>query len=173
MRFNPIVDGLKTGYTKEAGYCLTATAKKNDMRLISVVMGEVDTKIRNSETTSLFDYGFIKYKAEKLVKKTDVVDKIKLEKAKSKEIEIVPTKDYSVISEKTKKIGKITYELKLDNIKLPLKKGKIIGKLIVKEDNNKINELDLTVNKDIKKANMIELYFKYLKNILNGDIKFK
>ncbi len=172
VRFNPIVDGLKTGYTKEAGYCLTATAKKNNMRLISVIMGEPDTKTRNSETTNLLDYGFNKYKAEKVVTKTNVIDKIKIEKAKNKEISIVPLKDYSVIRGKTEKIGKITYELKLNDIKLPTKKGKVVGKLIIKEDNKELSKVDVTVKDDIKRANIIELYGTYLKNILNGNIKF-
>ncbi len=172
VRFNPVVDGLKTGYTKEAGYCLTATAKKNDMRLISVVMGEPDTKVRSSETTSLLDYGFAKYKAMKVVDKNTVVDKLKIEKASNKSVNIVPIENYSVITEKTNKIGKITYDLKLNNIKLPIKKGSKIGKIIVKEDNKKIKELDVTVKEDLKKANILQLYGTYLKSILNGDIKF-
>ena len=52
-RFYPGVDGLKTGYTKEAGYCLTSTAKRDGMRIITVVMGEPDTKTRNSETSTM------------------------------------------------------------------------------------------------------------------------
>lgn len=172
VRFNPVVDGLKTGYTKEAGYCLTATAKKNDMRLISVVMGEPDTKVRSSETTSLLDYGFAKYKAMKVVDKNTVVDKLKIEKASNKSVNIVPIENYSVITEKTNKIGKITYDLKLNYIKLPIKKGSKIGKIIVKEDNKKIKELDVTVKEDLKKANILQLYGTYLKSILNGDIKF-
>lgn len=173
VRFNPIVDGLKTGYTKEAGYCLTATAKKNNMRLISVVMGEPDTKTRSSETTSLLDYGFAKYKAETLVTKTTVIDKLKIEKASNKSVDIVPINDYSVITEKTNKIGKITYELKLNNLKLPIKKGDKVGTLIIKEDNKKVTEVDVTIKENLKRANILELYGTYLKSILNGNINFK
>lgn len=173
VRFNPIVDGLKTGYTKEAGYCLTATAKKNNMRLISVVMGEPDTKTRSSETTSLLDYGFAKYKAETLVTKTTVIDKLKIEKASNKSVDIVPINDYSIITEKTNKIGKITYELKLNNIKLPIKKGDKVGTLIIKEDNKKVTEVDVTIKENLKRANILELYGTYLKSILNGNINFK
>lgn len=172
VRFNPIVDGLKTGYTKEAGYCLTATAKKNNMRLISVVMGEPDTKTRSSETTSLLDYGFAKYKAENLVTKTTVIDKLKIEKASNKSVDIVPINDYSIITEKTNKIGKITYELKLNNIKLPIKKGDKVGTLIIKEDNKKVTEVDVTIKENLKRANILELYGTYLKSILNGNINF-
>lgn len=173
VRFNPIVDGLKTGYTKEAGYCLTATAKKNNMRLISVVMGEPDTKTRSSETTSLLDYGFAKYKAETLVTKTTVIDKLKIEKASNKSVDIVPINDYSVITEKTNKIGKIKYELKLNNLKLPIKKGDKVGTLIIKEDNKKVTEVDVTIKENLKRANILELYGTYLKSILNGNINFK
>lgn len=173
VRFNPIVDGLKTGYTKEAGYCLTATAKKNNMRLISVVMGEPDTKMRSSETTSLLDYGFAKYKAQNLVTKKTVIDKITLEKAKTKTIEIIPVKDYSIITERTNKIGKITYDLKLKNIKIPVKKGDVVGTLYIKENSKNIAKIDVTVKKDIERANLINLYGTYLKNVLNGEISFK
>ena len=65
-RFYPGVDGLKTGYTKEAGYCLTSTAKRDGMRIITVVMGEPDTKTRNSETSTMLDYAFAQYKVEEL-----------------------------------------------------------------------------------------------------------
>lgn len=172
IRFNPIVDGLKTGFTSEAGYCLTATAKKNNMRLISVVMGEPDTSARSSETTSLLDYGFAKYKAENIINKKTVIDKLEIEKA-HKKVDIVPMNDYSVITEKTKKIGKITYDLDLDNIKMPTKKGKKIGKLIIKEDGNEIAKVDVTIKENLKKASILKLYGRYLKSILNGNIKFK
>lgn len=172
VRFNPIVDGLKTGYTKEAGYCLTATAKKNDMRLISVVMGEPDTNTRSNETNALLDYGFAKYKAEKLVSKDKVIDKLKIEKAKNKSVDIIPISDYSVIMERNNKIGKISYDLKLDNIKLPIKNGDKIGTLIINEDDKKIAQIDVTVKEDLKRANIIELYGTYLKSILNGKISF-
>ena len=173
VKFNPIVDGLKTGYTKEAGYCLTATAKKDGMRLISVVMGEPDTNTRSNETNELLNYGLSKYKAETLMKKNKVIDKLNIEKASKRSVNIVPISDYSIVKEKTKKIGKISYDLDLNNIKLPFKKGKKIGKLKVFENNKLIKELDVTINEDLKKANIIVLYGRYLKGILNGNINLK
>ena len=171
VRFNKLVDGLKTGYTKEAGYCLTATAKKDGMRLISVVMGEPDTNTRSSETNKLLDYGFAKYKSETILKKDTVIDKLEIEKA-NKKVDIIPINSYSIIKEKTKKIGKITYELKLKKIKLPVKKGDIIGKLKVYEDGKQIKELDVTVKENLKNVDLITLYGRYLKSILNGNIKY-
>lgn len=173
IRFNKIVDGLKTGYTKEAGYCLTATAKKDNMRLISVVMGEPDTNTRSSETTGLLDYGFAKYKSENILNKNTVIDKLEIEKAKNQSIDIVPIKDYSIIKEKTDKLGKITYDLDLNNIKLPIKKGNKIGKLTIKENNKILDSVDVTIKQNLEKANILELYGRYLKSILNGNINFK
>ena len=66
-------DGLKTGHTDDALYCLAATAKRGDVRLIAIVLGEEDSKIRNSETIELLDYGFNNVKLRKLKDKEDVI----------------------------------------------------------------------------------------------------
>ena len=79
VRFYQGVDGLKTGYTSTAGYCLTATAMKNNMRLITVVMNEPDSTTRNNETTSMLDYGFNTYGMEQLLNKDNVLGKIKVD----------------------------------------------------------------------------------------------
>lgn len=173
VRFNKLVDGLKTGYTKEAGYCLTATAKKDNIRLISVVMGEPDPNTRNNETTELLNYGFAKYKATKIIKKHMTVKKINMEKAKEEKIDLITKNEYSIITLKTKKIGKITYDMNLKSIELPIKKGNVLGKLIIKENGKEIMKIDLTTKKDIKKASIFTLYKRYLKSILIGNICFK
>lgn len=172
VRFYTGVDGLKTGYTSEAGYCLTATAKKNDMRLIAVAMGEPSSTNRNADITSMLDYGFAQYKTTNIIKKTEVVTNVEVLKGKKEYVDIVPKIDVSILSKKTDKLGKITYEVKLNKIKAPIKKGTIVGQLIIKEDNKKIKEVDLTVKESIKKANILELYIRYLKDIIIGNIKF-
>lgn len=82
VRFYQGVDGLKTGYTSTAGYCLTATAKRNGMRLITVVMNEPDSTTRNNETTSMLDYGFNAYGMEQLLSKNSILGKIKVDLGK-------------------------------------------------------------------------------------------
>lgn len=172
VRFYSGVDGLKTGYTTEAGYCLTATAKKNDMRLISVVMGEDSNTSRNSETTSMLDYGFAQYKLHTLLTKENVVAEETIEKGKDKTVEIVPVEEVTILTRKTDDIGKITYDIKLNNVKAPIKKGDVVGKITVKEAGKTIKQIDLTVKKDIKKANLLDLFFRYLDDIVNGNIAF-
>ena len=67
VRFKQGVDGLKTGYTDTAGYCLTATMKKDDMRVIATVMGESDASVRNTEVGQMLDYAFSMYKLDKVL----------------------------------------------------------------------------------------------------------
>lgn len=169
VRFKKGVDGLKTGYTKTAGYCLTATMKKDNMRVIATVMGEPDATTRNSEVSSMLDYGFSQYKITNYLKKTDVVKKVKLSKSKLSKINIVPMQEVNIISKKSEKI-KPSYKIILYGMNVPIKKGEIIGLLKVKNNNKEVQKVDLTVEQDVKKANFIELYFKYLKEIITGSV---
>ena len=172
VRFKSGVDGLKTGYTEGAGFCLTATMKQNDMRVIATVMGEPDSQTRNNEVSSMLDYAFAQVGLKKVLSKNSVVEKINLSKAKLDEIEIVPVRDVNVLYKKVEGEITPTYEVKIKDINVPLKKGDIVGTLYVMNNDDVINEIDLTVKKDVKKCNLFELYFKYLKNILGGNIKF-
>ncbi len=170
VRFYNGVDGLKTGYTKEAGYCLTATAKKNDMRIIAVVMGEPDSSTRNSEVTGMLDYAFSQYEIEKLLSKESIIGETLVEKGTNKYVKLVPTSDVTVLNKKINGKKNATYEVEVDNIIAPVTKGSIVGKLHIKEDDNLTRTIDITVSEDVKKANLFELYLRYLKEILIGDV---
>ena len=172
VRFKEGVDGLKTGYTEGAGFCLTATMKQNNMRVIATVMGEPDSQTRNNEVSSMLDYAFAQVGLKKVLSKNSVVEKITLSKSKLDEVEIVPIEDVNVLYKKVEGEITPTYEIKLDEINTPLKKGDIVGRLYVMNNDDVINEIDLTVKKDVDKCNLFELYWKYLKNILGGNIKF-
>ena len=172
VRFYNGVDGLKTGYTKTAGFCLTATATKNDIRFIAVAMNEPDSKTRNAEITSMLDYGFAQYKSTKLLSKDEIIKEAEVDTGKTKYAKVVPIEDVYVVRKNTEKDGKVTYDVKLNKIKAPVKKGEIVGQIIVKLNNKEYKKIDLTVKEQIKKANVIDLYLRYLKDMLTGDIKF-
>lgn len=171
-RFYPGVDGLKTGFTETAGYCLTATAKKNGMRLIAVVMGEADSKVRNAEVTSMLDYGFAQYKVNELINTETIITKAEIEKGKLKQVELVPIQNVIVVTRKTEKIGNITYDLHLDAVKAPIQKGEKVGTLDVLENGDLIQQIDVTVKEDVKKANFLDLYLRYFGDMLGGAIQF-
>ena len=172
VRFYKGVDGLKTGYTKEAGYCLTATAKKDGMRIITVVMGEEDAKVRQQETTEMLDYAFAQYEVEQLLSTKSELGKVEVEKGKSKYSIIVPSEEVNLLHKKIDQKKSATYELHVGKIKAPVKNGDVVGTLDIKEDDNVVRKISVTVKEDMLKASFLDLYLRYLKDIFSGDIIF-
>ena len=170
VRFYQGVDGLKTGYTSTAGYCLTATAKRNGMRLITVVMNEPDSTTRNNETTSMLDYGFNAYGMEQLLSKNSILGKIKVDLGKEEYVEVVPKEEVNILNNKTNDKRNVSYNISLNNVKAPIKVGDIVGKINVIENNKTIMTIDVTVKEDINKANIFISYLRNLKDIVSGNI---
>ena len=173
VRFYEGADGLKTGHTDAAKYCLAATAKRDDLRLIAIVLGEENSQTRNSETMSLLDYGFNNYKIEILKTTDDIVKEISLDKATSSKISLVPLNDIAILSKKSADTKKYTYDIKITNNNLPLKIGDEVGKIIVKDsDNKKVKEEILTVTENVDKLNFLELFGKTLTDMMVGNMNF-
>ncbi|MDO5002844.1 MAG: D-alanyl-D-alanine carboxypeptidase family protein [bacterium] len=170
VRFYDGADGLKTGHTDAAKYCLAATAKKDGMRLIAIVLGEENSKIRNSETMALLDYGFNTKKITVVKKKDKVVKELEFDKGDKEKIQLVPKYDVGVLENKASRGNKYKYNIEVDKIKLPIKQGDILGKIIVKDGKKEITKVDLVSKTSIKKLNYIELYIETVKNSILGII---
>jgi len=168
VRFYSGADGLKTGFTTDAGYCLTATAKKDNMRLITVVMNEPTSQIRNSETTSMLDYGFNMYSIDQILDSNTGLRKEKVELGSDEEVTIVPMEEVKILNNNTKEKRNVTYKIETEKIKAPVKVGDIVGKINIIEDNKVINTVDITVKNDVDKANILTVYYRNLKNLFNG-----
>lgn len=162
------LDGLKTGYTKTAGYCLTSTAKRNNMRLITVIMNEETSKIRNEETIKLLDYGFTNYKIKTILNKTDNIGTIKIFNSK-KEIYELTLKEDATNLEGLNDNNTYTYNINIDEVKAPLKQGNKVGTLDIISNNEIIKTLEITTKEDINKANIFDLFKRNLKNIVTGN----
>ena len=169
VRYYQGVDGLKTGYTKNAGYCITTTAERGNMRMITVVMGEPSSAIRNSETTTMLDYGFNTYEAKKIITKDSVISKQKVEFGKKDSVELTPMEDYKVLKEKSSMNKNITYQLSSNPIKAPVKIGDKVGKIKIIENNKTIQEIDVTVKENISKMNILKAYYKELIGMIKGN----
>ena len=164
-------DGLKTGMTDNAGYCMAVTAKRNNMRLIAIVLGEEEGKVRNKETAELLDYGFNLYEITTIKKKGEVLGKIAIDKANQKEIEIVAGADVTILKKQADKAKEYKSSIELKPLKLPINKGDTIGNLIVRDTNgNKIDEVSITVNSDIKKDNFFNIFLKIIKSMIQGEL---
>ena len=171
VRFKPGVDGLKTGYTKESGYCLTATMNKDNMRVIAVAMGEPDSNTRNNEISSMLDYSYAQYAIETIYTRTSVIDNIKLDSSNIDNVDIVPLEDVNILYKKVDGKKNISYKIKYNKINSAIKKGDVVGKLIVKENDEIIKEVNVTVIKDVNKASYLDILSKNLKKIIVGDIR--
>lgn len=173
VRFYDGVDGLKTGFTESAGYCLTATAKKNNLRLIAVVMGANTTDERTSDITNMLNYGFNTYKTGILLKKDTVLGTKRIELGKRETVEIVLKEDYTKLLKQTEQLPNYSYNVKVDSLIAPKQKGEKIGEVEVVDKDNVIDVLDLTVKENIEKASFIDLIIKNLKQITSGKILIK
>lgn len=163
------LDGLKTGFTKTAGYCLTSTAKRNDMRLISVVMKEPSSQVRNSETISLLNYGFSNYKIKTILKKDQKLGTIEVQNGKKELADITILEDATNL-ESINDNKEYSFNIVTDKVKAPLKKGDKVGTLELTEQGTIIKRLNITVKENIPKANIWDLYKRNFKSIIIGSI---
>jgi D-alanyl-D-alanine carboxypeptidase (penicillin-binding protein 5/6) len=170
VRFYEGADGLKTGFTDNALYCMAVTAKKDNMRLLAITLGEPNGSTRNDETTTLLNYGFNLYTVDQLNKKNETIKEIKLNKSNINKVNLVLLEDVSVLREKSVIKGDYQTELKLLDFKLPIKKGDKIGNLIIKSNGVIVREVPITVDQEVKKATFINLFWQNLRNIITGCI---
>jgi D-alanyl-D-alanine carboxypeptidase (penicillin-binding protein 5/6) len=170
VRYYQGVDGLKTGYTSNAGYCITTTAQKDGMRLITVVMNEPSSSVRNSETTTMLDYGFNLYTLNKLITTDTVVATKEVLLGEQTEVNIVPKTDINVLSLKSDTTSTPEYEYKINTIKAPVKVGDVVGEVKIIENGEVINTVELTVEEDILKVNIFVEMLRNLKDIATGNI---
>ena len=172
VRFYDGADGLKTGHTDAAKYCLAATAKKNDLRFIAIVLGEEDSKTRNQEVMELLDYGFNNYRMNLLKSKDEVVKTMPLDKATKSKVSFVPVSDIGILSKVSEQKKKYTYDVKLDKISLPVKPGDVVGKVVVKNKNNKVTSVDLTVSEKVEVLSFWQLLGRGFKDLMSGNFTF-
>ena len=166
VRFYDGVDGLKTGYTTNAMYCLVATAKKEDLRFITVVMGEPDNDTRTKDTANLLNYAFNNYQLNKIIKKNQKVDYIINNKTIKNKYYVYTKEDLNDVVEinSDTHYGKpyISYE----ELNYPIKKNTVVGYLKYKI-NEDIISVPLIVKEDIKKSTFID-YFKHNFKVIFG-----
>lgn len=170
VRFYDGVDGLKTGYTENAKYCLTATAKREKIRFITVTMGVDSSEHRSNDTTSMFNYGFANYKINNVVKKGQVIGEIEIKGGKKNIGEMVAKEEINDLIKKGDKKD-YSYNIKRKNIKAPILKGDVVGTLEVIDNNGKkVKTIDLVSKESVNKHSFFSLFGKLFKQIVGGFI---
>lgn len=161
-------DGLKTGHTEEAGFCLTGSAVRGGRRLIEVVAGLSSNKERSDESERLMSYGFREFKNVKIFEKGQVVGKVKVWYGKEKTVDMVVLSDVFQTLKKNELKG-YTFKLVYDEpIKAPIKKGMVIGHVEMKAPAGTIEKISLVAGQNVAKKGMFERLIDNVKYYLKG-----
>ncbi|KON69956.1 D-alanyl-D-alanine carboxypeptidase [Peribacillus butanolivorans] len=159
VKFYPGVDGLKTGFTNEAKYCLTATAKKGNMRVIAVVFGAASPKERNAQVTKMLDYAFSQYITYPIYKRGEMLGESKVSKGHKKMVIGVTSEPISVLTTKNGTAKDFTKKITLNkDLNAPIKKGDQIGTLELKKNGKVYVESPIVAKETVEKASWWQLY---------------
>ncbi|RSL32088.1 D-alanyl-D-alanine carboxypeptidase [Salibacterium salarium] len=164
------VDGLKTGFTKEAKYNLTATAKKDGMRIITVLMGAETPKERNHLSAELLDFAFQNHDYHVLAEKGDNVTDVRVEKGKQTTVPVTLRKNAAVVLPKGKQLNDITTEIDiLETVTAPAKRHDEIGTLQFYENGELLTERSLVLKEEAPSASWPVL-FKRTLSTMTGQV---
>lgn len=164
IRFYPGSNGIKTGFTQEAGYCLAASATRENSTFISVILGSKSSQQRNEDSKKLLDYAFANYESLKVYNKDDIVGNVIIEKGKEKQAQVKIKEDINVLIKKgeSKEINKKVNIYK--SVKAPIIEGQKVGEIEIKLDKKTLIKEDLTIEDKIKKANVITIFKRLLRS---------
>lgn len=160
------ITGIKTGFTNEAKHCISASAKRDNLHLISVIMGAETSELRFNEAKRLLDYGFSNYESIMIGNEGDIISIIPVEKGKTNNVEIVMEDNSYILLPKGKE-SNIEKDIQIPtHIDAPIDQEKIIGQMNILIDDKKVDEVNLIARNNIKKASFIDLLNKSIKNFI-------
>lgn len=169
VRYVEGVDGLKTGSTDAAGFCLAATAKRGNMRVVAVVMGAERSELRNREVARLIEYAFSQYELHPRLEVGHVVGTHHYILADGRRFDVVTTSPVSLLVAVGQHLGEESQEIILnEEISVPIKPGEVIGRLIYYIDGEIHQEVDLTVSETIERTSFIALWMHLLGHLFFG-----
>ncbi len=165
IRFYEGANGLKTGSTSNAGCCISATAKRDNMQLIAVVMGAENSKERFSSASELLNYGFANFTVSNFGNKGTEVCKVKILNGKENNIVAITQSNTAVVIDKKQKDNVKTHINITKNLPAPIKEGEIIGELIITLNGETLAKSNLVSDRTIKKKNAGDYFMQLLRGI--------
>lgn len=160
-------DGLKTGWTQEAQYCFAGTAKRDGLRLISVVFATPEPRSHLRESMKLLDWGFSNFTAMPIVGTGEIIERVKVNKGMEKELQLITSQELTLLSSKgqSKNIQK---KVVVDsNITAPIMQGQKCGELLVLRDGKEVGKVDLVAEKNIEKASLLRTLQNMIINLFS------
>ena len=162
VRYYDGCNGLKTGSTDKAGFCISATAERDGMQLIAVIMGAETRDIRNAEARSMLDYGFSNFAVYSNEEKA--VENLPVYKGTKDFTTLYSQSFFCVVPKNKLKNVELVYDIP-KSISAPLKSKDCVGKITYKLDDNVLDTSDIFVAEDIPKISFFNLFCKIIKNI--------
>lgn len=170
VRFYQGCDGLKTGFTSQAGFCLVATAKRQGVRLVAVVMKAPSSPIRSKDISKLFNYGFAQYKSYPIYQGGESLGKVTVFLGRQNQVEAVVPKELTAVLKRNFQ-GEIGRTIKLSPlIKAPVIKGTKIGEVLLSAAGKSCGGIDLIANHDVPKASFFELCSQIFHRIISAGV---
>jgi D-alanyl-D-alanine carboxypeptidase (penicillin-binding protein 5/6) len=152
------LDGLKTGFTDEAGYNLAGTAERNGFRLISIELGAKNDQQRVNDTVKILDYGYTNFKQQDIIKKGDAVEELApIDSGKTTETAVVAADDLKV---PVKNGENVEQKVVFKQVEAPVKKDDVLGQLQVLQNGKEIAHVDLLAKDDVEKGSWLRLMFR-------------
>lgn len=164
VRFFNGCDGLKTGFTNEAKYCISATAQRNDVRMLAIIMGAPTYKIRNRDASMLLNYGFSLFERKELVSQDSDVSNFQFGNGKDNIVVLKAKQSLNVVVEKGKEL-KISTKLNIDKNRKNIKQGEVLGEAIVLVDGKEVGKVEVYSDRDLKINSLVD---KFL-GLFNGN----
>ncbi len=156
-------NGIKTGSTGEALYCLSASATRGNTTYIAVIMGAPTTQVRFSEASKLLDYGFANYGTVDIATKDSKVGTVPVQKGVLLEADMVAKEDLKLLMKKGEE-GNVNKEVIIPQyVQAPLQKGDKIGEIIVTQDGKELGRVDVVAATDIEKASLLDIMLRMFK----------
>lgn len=165
VRFYEGMDGLKTGFTQDARYCLAATAKRGNLRLIAVVMGEPNPKARNREITGMLDYAFSQYESHIVYKKGEMIDRLPIDKGMKSELLVRSPQSFSILTKKGENPEDFTKRIQWERLRAPIQKGQRIGEVLVEKNRQSVSRMELISTREIPQADWWTLQKRTTRNL--------
>ena len=160
LKLNNGIDGLKTGWTNDAGYCITTTMKKDGMRLVCVVMGAETPTLRNSDAMKVLNYGFNSYELITLKEKNEIINTESDVLVSPSKYNIVTSNKICFLKYKGQAYDDVKYEVTLYRNKIRNQESKNIGLIKAYVDGKLVDEVSLDLEADIRKSSYLELLYK-------------
>ncbi len=170
IRYYDGVDGLKTGYTKEAGYCLTATGEWNNMRLISVIMNDETKEDRNKDTIALLNYGRRNYKIKKIIDKNKSLGNVKIDLGEKETSNAYVKDNISILLKSNQTEKTYNYKVKLFRLKAPVRKNSVAGDITIYQNNKIYKHEKLFIKEKVNKIPYKKTLYKIIKTVISGTV---